>query len=382
MSTGSFAGAPLSKALVTTLVVLSVAAAITATQQYLNVPLHPHLSRDHQLYRLALHHVAFANSAELVLAIFCLWQTSIAVERIFGTRKFASFLVVTTALSTFMSALTLLLASRLTRGRFNALPAGPFAITFAIIHQSYRLVPSLYRIRLFHPALTFTNRFPLYLLASLLLFSQPPASLLQSLIGLASSQAWTSNLLHLQRYRLSRRTYRLLSSLGALVFHPSSSGAPPAEPRRGTAVTPEEAMLHALAGQGAAAGGASGFDATALRLALRTDTGAAAGGAAAGGAGAGPGAGAAEPVAAGAAEGGTGGGAPPDADAAADASAPAVPAATRPSLGGSGAERPMPRVTGASFLQQWTAGLTGAPDGPTPEQIAELSSIFPATETY
>lgn len=183
MSTSSFAGAPVSKgeshssssvhgrwstvtaasvlkrrcdsiALLSVTVACSVLAAVTSSQHLFHLPLVPHLTRDHQFYRLVAHHFVFANSAELLLGTLLLWQTSAEVERLFGTRKFAvrfpllsrspltgqrlfrlrqSFLVVTTAFSTVASAITLLLAARLTRGHFNSFPSGPFAVTSAVL---------------------------------------------------------------------------------------------------------------------------------------------------------------------------------------------------------------------------------------------------------
>lgn len=184
MSTSSFAGAPVSKgafspsssvheeestttaaggltslrtlaALLSVAVACSIVAAVTSTQHLFHLPLVPHLIRDHQFYRLLAHHFVYANSAELLLGTLLLWQTSAEVERLFGTRKFAvrlqpdlgaptsrltsslvpqSFLVVTTALSTAATAVTLLLGARLTRGQFNFFPSGPFAATAAILY--------------------------------------------------------------------------------------------------------------------------------------------------------------------------------------------------------------------------------------------------------
>ena len=52
------------------------------------MPLSPHLTRDHQLWRLVLHHFAFANSTELFLGVLLLFYTSIAIERLFGSLKY------------------------------------------------------------------------------------------------------------------------------------------------------------------------------------------------------------------------------------------------------------------------------------------------------
>ncbi|GAA5907365.1 hypothetical protein JCM8208_007165 [Rhodotorula glutinis] len=362
MSATSLAGASLSRALILTSVVASVAAAITNTQHWFHLALHPHLSRDHQLYRLVAHPLVYANSAELFLGTLVLWQTSIAVERILGTRKYASFLAATTFLSVLGTFAALVVGSVVTRGRFNVFPSGPFAVTFAILHQSHRLTPTLYTFRLFHPSLTLPTRFPAYLLALLLALSQPPSSLLLALVGTGASSAWSHNALGLARWRIPPRVYRALARL-------SPSDGARARIRRGHEVEHDEALLRTLAG--GAGGGVTGL---ASAAGGGVDVGGLRGrrpGAAAAAVPAAPAAPAAAPVEpANAAEPGDEVVATTAANANANAdppTAPAPPASTRP----------LPTITGTSFLRQWQAGLTGAPDGPTPAQVAELSGIFP-----
>lgn len=116
------------------------------------MPTSPHLTRDHQLWRLPIHHLVFANSSELFLGVLLLFYTSVPVERSFGSRKFAvsfrlgtrttpktladisvpiqSFLVVNAVLATVLEFVALVLGSRL---GFHTIPAGPFAIIFSIL---------------------------------------------------------------------------------------------------------------------------------------------------------------------------------------------------------------------------------------------------------
>ncbi|GAA5871823.1 hypothetical protein JCM8547_003281 [Rhodosporidiobolus lusitaniae] len=373
MSIPSFAGAPLSKGLTVTLTVVSTLAAVTSSQHYFHLPLVPHLTRDHQFYRLLTCQFAFTNSSELFLVVLVLWYSSLAVERMWGTRKFASFLVIISLLSTSFSFLLLLLGYRLTSSRFSSLPAGPFPLVLAIVYQSHRLIPTLYTFRLFYPLLTFTNRFPLYLLTLLLATSQPPSSVFLSLIGLLSSALYTSSP-SLSSFRLPTRLYAFLSHTGLRVF-----GDPKKiKVKRGNAVTQEEAMLLALVGASGGAGGSGGEGAAGmarelagmrgLRVRSRAASGAAGTGAAEAGEGEGS-VGEVEVVF----EADEVGEAEPTSPA---RTAPAPPTATRPSTTETAAPAP-PRRSGTSFLRQWQAGLTGAADGPSSEQIAELTGIFP-----
>lgn len=67
---------------------MTVLAAASSRTYLFDVPLSPHLTRDHQLWRLLSHHLAFANSSELFLATILLFNTSVPVERTFGSRKY------------------------------------------------------------------------------------------------------------------------------------------------------------------------------------------------------------------------------------------------------------------------------------------------------
>lgn len=84
----SFVNAPVSKGLITTVTACSVLAAFTSHQYLFNVPALL-LVRDHQFWRIPLHHFAFTNSSELFVGVLLLAFTSLACERAFGSIKYA-----------------------------------------------------------------------------------------------------------------------------------------------------------------------------------------------------------------------------------------------------------------------------------------------------
>lgn len=69
----------------------SLLAAVTTTQHYFNAPVygHPHIFRDHQFWRFATRWFAWTNTTEVVLSVLVLWYSSLEVERLWGSRKFA-----------------------------------------------------------------------------------------------------------------------------------------------------------------------------------------------------------------------------------------------------------------------------------------------------
>lgn len=127
----SFSSGPVSKALIATLCTSSLVAAVV-TRQYAFVPT---LST---LHRLPLHHLVFANSSQLFIAVIVLFYCTLPVERNWGSTKFASFVLVTMGVITVFEALALLLGSRL---GFIRVPAGPLGLVFAIlcVQSSFRI---------------------------------------------------------------------------------------------------------------------------------------------------------------------------------------------------------------------------------------------------
>lgn len=161
-------------AVLVTVTLTSIVAATLSRQYYLDLPLSPHLTRDHQYWRLLAHHLAFTNSSELFLGVLLLFFTSPAVERTLGSRKYAvsrlfapdatriapcrrsrllhqialadvcilplrmltlvccsqSFLLVVLLLESLLEGVALVVLHKL---GLDWLPAGPFGITFAIV---------------------------------------------------------------------------------------------------------------------------------------------------------------------------------------------------------------------------------------------------------
>jgi len=73
--------------------VSSVVVAIFDVKYNFHLQLVPHISRDHQYWRLLVHHAAFCNSSELFLWELILYNIGVDIERQFGGVKYAvSFL--------------------------------------------------------------------------------------------------------------------------------------------------------------------------------------------------------------------------------------------------------------------------------------------------
>lgn len=86
MLASGFSNAPLSRTLLTSLVVLSVLASITDTKYYLWIAVKPHLQDHRQFWRLLTWQLCYTNSTEVLFGAMTLYQLRV-IERLWGTRK-------------------------------------------------------------------------------------------------------------------------------------------------------------------------------------------------------------------------------------------------------------------------------------------------------
>ncbi|TLS26249.1 hypothetical protein PpBr36_04422 [Pyricularia pennisetigena] len=200
----SFTNAPVTRSLVLGLVVTSIAATLFDVKHYFYLLIDPHILRYNQPWRALLFQLCYTNSSEVLFAAMCLYNMRI-IERIWGSRKYASFVVVAGALTTLILPILVLVLRTLTFGAFNYLPAGPTPILFAILAQYHAAVPHVYQYRLALSAapptdeqfvgVTFSNKSYKYFLAIQLALSQWPGSLLGAIVGWTVGYAWRTDLL-------------------------------------------------------------------------------------------------------------------------------------------------------------------------------------------
>ncbi|KAE9970059.1 hypothetical protein EG327_010386 [Venturia inaequalis] len=111
-----------------------------------------------EAFLIAISRVTYTGLAVTLLGMFfllALWLILFAaltfynlriVERLWGSRKFASFILVILPYTIFLPPLLLALVLRpLSFGNVNYLPAGPTSILFAILAQYHAAIPSTYR---------------------------------------------------------------------------------------------------------------------------------------------------------------------------------------------------------------------------------------------
>ncbi|CAE6487379.1 unnamed protein product [Rhizoctonia solani] len=203
-----FQNAPITKGLMIATGALSLIVGLADARHYFHLQLSPHISRDHQYWRLLTNQLAFINSSELLLGQIMFYNVAVGIERTFGSHKYFSFLVAAALVSTLLNFSSLL---ALYRFGLNYIPAGPVAIIFAILYQYERIVPSAYNFRIL--GITMSNKTFTYLTAFPIIISHMPGSILVALTGLATGALYRSDITNLKSYRAPPWVVSVVSSL-------------------------------------------------------------------------------------------------------------------------------------------------------------------------
>lgn len=200
----SFTNAPVTRGLVLGLVATSVAASLFDAKHYFYILVDPHILRYHQPWRALTYQLCYTNSSEVLFASMTLYNMRL-IERMWGSRKYASFILTSACITAILPPLLTLILRPLTFGVFNYLPAGPTPIIFAILAQYHAIIPHIYKYRLALSAspptdnnfvgLTFSDKSYRYLLAAQLALFQWPGSVLGAAIGWLVGYAWRIDLL-------------------------------------------------------------------------------------------------------------------------------------------------------------------------------------------
>jgi len=88
MLTSGFTHAPISKLLVTLIVVTSFFTTLTDTKAFFPIAIRPHLLDYRQFWRLLTWQMCYTNSTEVLFAAMTFYQLRV-IERLWGSRKFA-----------------------------------------------------------------------------------------------------------------------------------------------------------------------------------------------------------------------------------------------------------------------------------------------------
>ncbi|EAW24966.1 protein dscB [Aspergillus fischeri NRRL 181] len=227
MLTSGLTNAPITKLLLIYTIASSIALSILDIKYLASIRISPHLWPYAQFWRLATWQLAgFANSTEALFAAMLAYHLRV-VERAWGKRKFATFILSTLPYTSLLSPLLLVLLRPLTLYKMNYLPCGPTATLFALLAQYHAGIPHTFRYRISTSTSTSTtsanrntdesgrgeggqgkyltlllsDKSTTYLVAAQLALSQFPGMMLPATVGWVVGVAWRAEVLPLPAAR-------------------------------------------------------------------------------------------------------------------------------------------------------------------------------------
>ncbi|PVU94795.1 hypothetical protein BB561_002259 [Smittium simulii] len=210
-------GAPLTKVLMFITATNSVIFNLLDFNPYLTLRIYPHISRDHQVN----------TSTEVLLALLLFYRLRV-VERIFGSKKFASFIFITSFISKTIEVLTLTsLNSRI----WSKSTPGPYNLISSIILQYFLIVPSSYTTKIF--GMIATDKIFSYLIMLQMCFYQFPYALCPIISGLIAGLMYEYNISGIKYWRFPKFVYSVFKSFFGNIITDSPSI------RRGASTMPE-----------------------------------------------------------------------------------------------------------------------------------------------
>lgn len=205
VTTSGFTSTPTTRTLLALLLATSIGASVLSIKHYLPLKPIPHLWPYLQLWRVFTFQLAYTSSTELLFSAAIVYQLRV-LERLWGSRKFASFIVAASALCMVGIVSLGLVLKILSGGWWSYIPAGMTGTVIACVAVWRREVPRLggFKILLENDerriragtarGVDFSDKWTMYVLAAQLALSQFPYGLVPAFVGWIVGSAWREEL--------------------------------------------------------------------------------------------------------------------------------------------------------------------------------------------
>jgi Eukaryotic integral membrane protein (DUF1751) len=213
VTTSGFTHTPVTRFLILASIALSTIVSITDNKHLLPIKPTPHLWPYLQFSRLLTYQTAFTSATEVLVSTALLYQFRV-LERLWGTRKYASFVAVVYWVNVVLMPVTCLVLKIFTFGAYNYIPSGLVGVVFACLAAWREDIPRLYHYKILTgsaseqrqdpPGVVLSDKSTAYLLAAQLALSQFPFQLMPAAVGWIVGSAWMGELLpgRLGRWRI------------------------------------------------------------------------------------------------------------------------------------------------------------------------------------
>ena len=179
-SISGFHKAPVSKSIIT--LTLLVSLAVSAIRIGANLALTAKsFFVGREIWRIFSYQLCFASAGELIVGLALLYQFRL-FERHWGSRKFGTFLLLTSLISAFLGCCIIyVLQYGAHKQRVDSLPLGPYGFIFSCLVQWLFEIPVSHSVRII--GISISDKSFVYLLAFQLALSAPPFSIVAAGIG-------------------------------------------------------------------------------------------------------------------------------------------------------------------------------------------------------
>lgn len=144
VTTSGFSHAPVTRFVILLSISTSILSSVLDLKHYLPIRPTPHLWPYVQFSRILTFQTAYTSSTELLFSTALLYQFRV-LERLWGSRKYASFLFVCFCLNVLVLPTLVTLVKLGSLGVYNYLPSGLTAVVYACLSAWADEVPQLYR---------------------------------------------------------------------------------------------------------------------------------------------------------------------------------------------------------------------------------------------
>ena len=204
VSTSGFTHVPCSRFLILGSILSSICVSILDIKHLAPLKFTPHLWPYLQFDRIVTFQFAYTSATELLISTILLYQFRV-LERIWGTRKYASFILASFGLNMVLVPVVGSVMKILTLGGYNYIPSGMVGVVFAALSVWGEEIPRMYSYKIITGAegagdqdsagVVLSDKSTTYFMAAQLALSQFPYQILPALIGWVVGSAWTGGLL-------------------------------------------------------------------------------------------------------------------------------------------------------------------------------------------
>ena len=207
MQTPGLSSVPLTRLLLLFVPLSALLTTSLALKPYVPISPSPHLYPWLQFYRLVTYQLSYLSSSEVLFATVLVYHLRV-LERLFGTRKYVSAILVIGVWQAALATFATCVLQIVTWGWWAYLPGGATGVVMALVAMYKEAIPTTWRWRVSvgeatsNKGIMLSDKSTTYLVAAQLALSQFPYSLPPAVIGWMLGSLWRAEVLPGSNWRV------------------------------------------------------------------------------------------------------------------------------------------------------------------------------------